>query len=299
VSVLCLVYAFWDVPFTALGSALKNYSLPSMLAALVVSFASYVLMGLRLSRMATPPLSFRSTFVATLVGLAVNNVLPARAGEIAKAVWMGRDGDVPFQRTLGIVFMERFFDVNVLMALNFWFLWELGKRGTMSVFVACLAIGWGVLTLFHLRPALADRFTGLFGSGGLHRLVSQALSGVLGNMSPAGLVWLTVTSLALWSLYSLQMYLSLNGVAGLGLPWNVALAVFAVSGLGMLLPSSPGAIGVYEAVTVTVLKSYGVEVDAALAVTLFTHMVQFIPVTLLGGLILAVFPENMKKIRVT
>jgi uncharacterized protein (TIRG00374 family) len=292
VSALCLLYAFWDVPFAALGSAMKNYSLLPMLAALLVSFISYALMSLRLSRMTTPPFSFRSTFAATLVGLAVNNVLPARAGEIAKAVWMGRGNDVPFHKTLGIVFMERFFDVNVLAVLNLWFLWEIGGRGSVSFFVFFLAAGWCVLAFFRLCPAMTERFTGLFGGGGLRRFVSQALAGVLENMSPAALAWLTATSLVLWFVYSLQMYLSLNEVAGLGLPWRTALAVFTVSGLSMLLPSSPGAIGVYEAVTVTVLKNCGVGGDAALAATLFAHMVQFIPATLAGGLIFAAFPEH-------
>jgi uncharacterized membrane protein YbhN (UPF0104 family) len=295
ISVLCLVYVFWDVPFAALGTILKGYPPWPMLTVVLVSFVAYALMGARLSRMATPPLSFRSTFAATLVGLGVNNVLPAKAGEIAKAVWMGRANGVPFQKTLGIVFMERFFDVNVLALLSVRFLWEFGRREAVFAFVVCLAAGWGTLALFHLRPDLVGRFTGLFGCGGLRRFVSQALSGVLDNMSPGTLVWLTVTSLTLWSFYSLQMYISLNEVAGLGLPWSATLTIFAVSGLGMLLPSSPGAIGVYEAVTLAALKNFGVETDAALAVTLFSHMAQFIPVTLAGGLIFMAFPNNTKK----
>ena len=88
----------------------------------------------------------------------------------------------------------------------------------------------------------------------------------------------------------MQMFLCLNFVAGLGLGWNGVLSIFAVSGLSMLLPSSPGAIGVYEAFTVTLLKRYGVEPDAALAIALVSHMIQFIPVTLIGGLIFAMFP---------
>lgn len=298
VSILCLVYVFWDVPFAAPGALLGKYPLLPMLTVVAVSFVAYALMGLRLSRMATPPMSFRSTFAATLVGLGVNNVLPAKAGEIAKAAWMGRANGLTFQKALGIVFMERFFDVNVLALLSLRFLWEFGRRGAVFAFLACLAGGWGLLALFRLRSELAERFAGFFGAfggDGLRRFVSQALSGVLDNMSPGTLVWLTVTSLTLWSFYSLQMYLCLNAVAGLELPWGVTLTVFAISGLGMLLPSSPGAIGVYEAVTLTALKNFGVETDAALAITLFSHMAQFVPVTLVGGLIFMAFPNSAKE----
>ena len=58
--------------------------------------------------------------------------------------------------------------------------------------------------------------------------------------------------------------------------------------------ASPGAIGVYEIFTVTVLKRYGVSQEEALAFALFAHMAQFIPVTLTGGLIFLAFPENAK-----
>jgi uncharacterized membrane protein YbhN (UPF0104 family) len=271
-----------------------------MCGLIAVSFAAYALMGVRLSRMSSPPLAFRSTFCATLAGLAINNVLPAKAGEIAKALWLGRGGGLPFQETLGIVFMERFFDVNVLALLSLWFLWLTGERGAVFAFTACLAGGWGILTLFKLRPSLAERFIrffGLLGGERTRRFAAQGLAGVLGNMSPGRLAWLCVTSLTIWFLYGVQMAIGVNAVAGLGLSWDKVVSVFAVSGLSMLLPSSPGALGVYEVFTVTVLKSFGVGAEEALAVTLFSHMAQFIPVTLTGGVICAFFPAGANEDR--
>jgi uncharacterized membrane protein YbhN (UPF0104 family) len=283
VSVFCLAYAFWDVPLTDLAAA--RYSAAPMFGALAVSFAAYAMMGVRLSYMTTPPLSFRSTFCATLVGLAMNNVFPAKAGEITKAAWMGRDNGVPLQKTLGIVFMERFFDVNVLTLLNLWFLWDMGEHQTAALFAACLACGWSVLFFFRLCPRWAKRFTGLFGSGGLGRFVSLALLGVLENMSARRLAWLSASSLVVWCFYALEMLFCVNGVAGLSLPLTAALFVFAVSGLGTLLPSSPGAVGVYEAVTVAALERCGAAPDMALAAALFSHALQFLPVTLVGSVI--------------
>jgi len=290
ISAACLFYVFRDVPLTDLSAALKLYPVSPILAVVVVSFAAYSVMGLRLAYMSYPPLSFRSTICATLVGLAINNVMPAKAGEIAKAMWIGLENGVPSTKAIGIVFMERFFDVNVLALLSFWFLWIWGERFLVTVFLTCLAAGWCVLVIFRKNQTLAERFTGLFGRGWLRMFVSQALSGVLDNMSPRRLAWLSITSLTSWSLYTAQMFLCLNVVAGLALGWDAVLSVFAVSGLSMLLPSSPGAIGVYEAFTVTILKRYGVEPGDALAVALVSHMLQFIPVTLLGGIIFAAFP---------
>jgi uncharacterized membrane protein YbhN (UPF0104 family) len=292
VSVLCLVYAFRGVPFDALWTALKGYPLWPALAVAAVSFFAYAVMALRLTRMSAPPISFRSAFCATLAGFAINNVLPARAGEVAKALWLGRSNGVPFQKALGIVFMERFFDVNVLAFLSLWFLWTAGEREAVFVFAACLAGGWGLLALFKRRPRLAERFAGLFGGGAAGRFVSQGLEGVLSNMTPERLLWLSATSLATWFFFGLQTAIALDAAAGLGLSAAQVTHVFAVSSLSMLLPSSPGAIGVYEAFAVTALKNFGVSPEEALAVALFSHMAQYLPVTLAGGAACLFFPSG-------
>ncbi len=61
-----------------------------------------------LSRMRTPQIPLSLTLSVTLVGLALNNILPAKAGEVAKAAWLGRDEDTSLDKALGLVFMERF-----------------------------------------------------------------------------------------------------------------------------------------------------------------------------------------------
>ena len=297
ISLLGLFYAFHDVPLETLWDTLKRYPPLPMLSVLLVSFTAYALMGLRLSRMIRPHLRFSSTFCATLVGLAVNNVLPAKAGEVAKAVWIGRENDVPVQKAFGLVLMERFFDVNVLALLSFWFLWMSGGKKIVLAFTACLLLGWAVLFAFRKKPFLMESFTLLLGKGRIKAFADQVLEAVVGNMTARRLVWLALTSLAVWFFYSLQMVLGIKFVAGFDMRWGEIVSVFAVSGLSMLLPSSPGAIGVYEAFTVTVLRHYGVSQEEALALALFTHMAQFIPVTLTGGLIFAFSPEAKRNRR--
>ena len=113
-------------------------------------------------------------------------------------------------------------------------------------------------------------------------------------MTPGRILWMLCSSAVVWALYALQVGIVLNGAAELGLRWTDALGVFALSSLGMLLPSSPGALGVYEAVAVTALTFYGVPRDQALAAALADHMVQFIPVTAAGGLVLLLCPSRGK-----
>lgn len=291
ISLLCLFYAFHGVPLGELWDVLRGLPAVPVTVAFLSGFLAYAVMGVRLMYMRTPHLTFRSTFCASLVGLALNNVLPAKAGEVAKAAWIGRDHGIPFDESLGIVFVERFFDVNVLALLSLWFMWgRLEQKGAASVLVACLALGWALLFLFRWRPAWVN----FWGRLPLPRKVSDFLTRftltLVGQMAPQRLAWMTVSSIVLWAFYALQMFVALNWAAGLGLNWAEALGVFALSSLGMLLPSSPGALGVYEAVAVTALAAYGVPRSQALGVALFAHMAQFIPVTLVGGLVFLAFP---------
>ena len=68
VSLFCLFYAFRGVPLRELWDVLARFPLHPMLLTTAVSFAAYAVMGVRLTRMNAPPLSFRSALCATLVG---------------------------------------------------------------------------------------------------------------------------------------------------------------------------------------------------------------------------------------
>ena len=297
VSILCLAYAFHGVPLADLWAVLRRFPVLPMLATVLISFAAYAVMAVRFMFMRRPRLTFRSTFCASLVGLALNNVLPAKAGEIAKAAWIGRENGLSFDTSLGLVFMERFFDVNVLALLSLWFMWALGQRRTALTLVACLALGWAVLFLLRGRPAWVE----LWGKLPLPERVTDFLKrftlALVEQTTPGRLVWMTLSSFALWSFYAMQTGMALDGAAGLGLGLSETVAVFALSSLGMLLPSSPGALGVYEAVFVTALTAYNVPRDQALAVALFCHMAQFIPVTLAGGLVVLAFPGGAERLQ--
>ena len=54
---------------------------------------------------------------ATAIGMMVNNVVPARAGEIARAYALTREQQVPFPASLASLAVDRLFDAIVLLLL--------------------------------------------------------------------------------------------------------------------------------------------------------------------------------------
>jgi hypothetical protein len=56
-----------------------------------------------------------------------------------------------------------------------------------------------------------------------------------------------------------------------------------VGALGIAAPSSPGALGVYEAVLVGALAVFGLEASATLAFALSMHMISYLLTGVIGG----------------
>ena len=84
-----------------------------------------------------------------------------------------------------------------------------------------------------------------------------------------------------------QYFAILRWGAGLDLTFGQVLSVFVFGALGLAVPSSPGGVGVYEAVMVAVLTGLGVDKEQALAVGLVYHAVYSFPVTAYASGLLA------------
>jgi hypothetical protein len=72
----------------------------------------------------------------------------------------------------------------------------------------------------------------------------------------------------------------------LGLSFSAGLLVAIATGLGMIIPSAPGAVGIFEAATVIVLHAYGVPSSQALSYALVLHAMNLIPYLVAGGALL-------------
>lgn len=89
ISLLCLLYAFKGVPLAELWQVLQGYRCSPMLGAVAVSFLALCYYGSEAYPRKRAAVIFQLGFCAALVGLAINNVLPAKA-KVAKAAWIGR-----------------------------------------------------------------------------------------------------------------------------------------------------------------------------------------------------------------
>ena len=192
-------------------------------------------------------LSFGSVGIALVIGYAMNNVLPARLGELFRANFAGRRYQVPRSAIAGSIVVERALDGLVvvlslilgrlfipeqpilknlttagvlLFASIFLILW-ISSRGSSKI------SNW----LSYLPPIISKRI-GYFRQG-------------LVGMRGARLVLAMRLSLIIWVLEGIALWSILQAV-NVSLNWQQMLSVVGVVSLSTLLPSAPGFVGTYQ-----------------------------------------------------
>jgi uncharacterized protein (TIRG00374 family) len=225
----------------------------------------------------------------TVSGVAVNNVLPGRIGDLLRARWLGLAARMPAGRAFGTVILDRACDFAVLVCL---LVVGVGAVASSEWLVRLAAGSLLVLITFGVVLLLARAYIGRRererrSRGLFRRLVRdtlEVLAEPLGRRRPV--VWLGL-SLAAWASWATAASLVARSL-GLDLSITDALFVTAVLNLGSAVPSSPGYVGTYEWLGVASLGLLDVPHDQALAFTILLHAAWYVPTTLTGGMALAV-----------
>lgn len=247
----------------------------------------------------------RTVFPITTIGYMGNNIYPARAGEVLRAVILKRREGVPVSASLATVIVERIFDGVVMLAFVFINLPELAKLTSGSGFVGNIqqvaiygtAAFVAALVIF-LLAAMFPQVTAKIGQwfidrvlpARLHDKVSgimhKFLDGLASLRSPLNILMVFVTSVIIWLFETMKYWFVMHA-------FNFSVSFFAlmlmngIVNLATTIPSAPGYIGTFDAPGIAVLTAYGVDQATAAGYTLTLHAALWIPITLLGAYYLA------------
>jgi uncharacterized protein (TIRG00374 family) len=238
---------------------------------------------------------------ATAVGMMVNNVFPARAGEFARAFALSRERpQVPFAAAFASLAVDRIFDGVVVLLLMVAATFDPRFPADATVFgtsagkiamTAGLVLGGALLGLYVLALA-PERFIGIAESITRRIVPSFAprVRALLQNFV-RGLGVLREPRLALEVFWWALLHWIVNaaafwlGFVALDIPAPASAALF-VQGLiviGVSLPSAPGFFGTFELAGTAGLGLYGVSAASAVSWALGFHLLSFIPITVLGA----------------
>jgi len=291
---LFLWLALRKVEFAALGEALASARWIWLAPMVAIVYLDLLVRAARwrilLSLTRKEPAPLWALFKLEAAGLAVNNVLFLRLGELARAGLAARRLGIPAAAALASVAVERALDVAALLTI---FLIASGcAPGIVPVAVVrggglLLAGAIGALIVLALAESallpggLIERSLRRWPR--LHNLVEQLALGAAVLRSPAAAAQAGLLSLLLWTVDA-ALYWAGAYALGLGGLMDYPRAILTLSWAGAVsaIPAAPGSIGTFEAFVSSILGKFGATPEAALAYALLTHMVMYLLVTVTG-----------------
>ena len=288
ISAIFLWLAIRDADATEVQAALEDAEVGLVLLAVVAFGTGYFLQALRWRKIAnTPRPGIRRFYEMVICGLACNNVLPVRIGELLRAGWLSREAPMPGGRALGTVALDRVCDVvtlAVMLVIGIQAVPTPGwlKRIVIGALLVVVALAAAlVFARLYTRARERDRRT----RGRVRRIVRDTID-MLGE--PVGrrraATWLGLSAVT-WTLGTLAVYLVGESV-GIDLAPLDAVFVSSALALGVAIPSSPGYVGTYQWLGVASLGLLDVPVSEALAFSILMQASWYVPTTLAGGAIL-------------
>lgn len=298
---ILLPLAFRRLSWDSLRLTLDQATLWPWLGLAILSYISgHLVRGVR-CRWLVEREAHISTLEAThvvVVGYAVNNLLPARLGELARAALLSRRTGLPFLQSLTVTFVERCFDVLVLLAFAGLALSLPGTRPAWAWDAFRLAAAFGALAgaclvLAVASPSLVHQVTSVtckaIAPGSLGPALAAAdriTHGLAPLRDPHLALRVLVASVVIWAFEGGLFYFMLPAV-GLAAGSAAALFTLSLTNLGILVPSMPGHIGTFHFFCRESLVSTGAPETVAATFALLTHAAFFVPVTLWGIAVLA------------
>ena len=296
---VCLWYAVRDVDWSQVRDrwAGARWSLAPVMAVLLFSF--FALKALRWKLLLDPVsrMPVRAVAGPLMIGFMANNLLPAHLGELVRVHVLGRTRGVPRAAVLSTVVLERLFDlVAILVFLGAGLVADPRLRDDYHRAVAVVAVLTGVMLAGAVTFVCAsDRclkivdwisnrclvFLPSRWRKGLVELVASAAGGLGALKRPRLAVGIVATSLVKWFLMGLMVWVSLRTL-GADDVFGPSLVVVGVIAVAILLPAPPGYVGVVQFCFTSVLAIYAVDANTAIAASVYYHLWQFIPVTLVG-----------------
>lgn len=284
------------------GSALRDLELWRALAACGLFLLSLVWRALGWRILLGGGVPFRRVFFSINAGYLLNNLFPFRLGEFGRAVLMGEHTGKGALHTLSTIAIERIFDLTItasLVLVSLPLVINAAWAQSAAVWMFSLSLA-GLLMVYIAAHTTAQWLPfvtrTLNRTPRLQQLVLPRLQSILAGFevltNPVQFVLALLLIVLSWGTVILEHLVLLSGFDPRA-EWVWATFGLGVAGLGVAIPSAPGALGVMEASVVAALAVFGVAREPALAFALLLRLIYFIFTLILGLYALASEGETL------
>jgi len=301
------------VAMRQIGVAFRTADYRSLPVIWAVLFIFYWLKAWRWRLLLAPVGQFRvmkDLFPPIMIGFGLNNVLPARVGEVVRCAVFAKKEKVPFAVSLSSVVLERVLDaIAVLFFVGIGLLFtkdfpeELQTKAYIVAAAAVVCVLGGIAYMVWTKPfvnlvegilnripflpkSLTDKICDMLetGADGLSSMKNPRLLMVISAISIVK--WAFNGTLILLALWSFDVEVDIT----------VAMLVLGAIAFGVVMPSSPGYFGVIQICFTSVLLIFVNDKETLFAASIYYHLAQWVPVTIIGLIYFAKSGMDLKAI---
>lgn len=313
IAAFCLFLAFRKVDFAQMWAAFQQMNYWYLLPALAIMFFSHWLRALRWRYFLAPihKVDLKTLYSSLLIGYMANTFLPAHLGEFIRAYLVGKRYPIPGSSVFATIVIERIIDVFTLLTLMavtiivFPFPAWVRQSGYISfAFIFVLLVALWLMKRYRTRATkvlnviLKPLPSHL--SHKINELLHSFLDGVVGLKNWRHYIIVGILSLAIWFCYGYIFQIGLhafNFVELYNTPWMTPLVLLVITTIAILVPSSPGYVGTYHYLCQISLGFFGVPESDALTFAFVIHGINFLPILLVGLVLVTVMGMNLKSIQ--
>ena len=282
VATLCLYFAFNQVNIEDIYRALSDANITYIIAAFVTTFATFFLRSLRWKILLDSPkdLKLQKYISTTHVGYFLNNILPFRAGDLARAKLLSNNStNIKFSFLVGSLVAEKIIDLWIVGLFSI-FIILFGFKNVLG-----LEFSIGILLLYVITSFI------IFGNNSLANKMQKQFS-ITKNFIDGYLlvsknkIKLGSISLLLWCSFVAYMYALLKSV-NIDLSLQQYIGITVIASIVTSLPIAPAAIGTYHLAVIYFLTLYGIEIDKSQTAAILLHSIFLLYSIILGYIYLS------------
>jgi hypothetical protein len=302
ISIFFLYLAFRKVDIEETKRALRLANYYWLFPAVISYLIAFLMRGIRWKYLLLPIKKCKITnLVSTIIiGFMANCLLPLRAGELIRAYVNGKKENISKSSSLATIVIERVFDglaLVILLLVAFPFLGSAPHSQhylpqwlkkmiyvAWALFLAVLILLYIMLRSKELTGRVIKKLFGFLKESVLEKILNLTNSFIEGlNILRQRKEILVVSSLSLlvWTFEGTTFYLGAKAL-NLSITYPQAYFTMVVIALGLMVPSSPAFIGVYEYFCITALGLFAIEKSLALSYAVLIHFLQVILIVGLG-----------------
>ena len=300
ISGVLVYYISRQVSFEDTWQNLNHITIWQLLLLMIVYLSSFIPRALRWKLMINniTEVPLKETFLALIAGFAGNNFIPARGGELLRMEIFSRRTKMARITSLTSVIAEKILDGLVLLLFLSLSIIFIDSNLLDTIWLKNLLIMAGLVFIIAISVILIIKFykdqilkilelhkskQGIELITGIVKKVLEALQFLSFDLNTFKVV---ILSIVIWQIESLVFILGIYFL-DFQVPFiPVGVFVLAIVNFGILVPSSPAYVGIFQGMAIISLSLFNISTELALTLGIITHFAQFFPVSFLGLILL-------------